>query len=183
MERAAETALRTDSSFFEVLHALEWQIQSDGNVKTVADQLAAEGFVVTHCFVPHIRVKVKTQDALAAPAFSPGSASPQMHDVTSTLTEQLKHAAYEVISASAHRHRLEQIINEAVFANRTFQILAYQLETAGYNLVISLDFSNYPQLREKPQASPSLNDTASQLTAADREFLKAMHIRFNGSCG
>src|SRR5581483_977101 len=93
------------------------------------------------------------------------------------LTEQLKQAAYEVIAASTHRRRLERIINEAVFASRTFQSLASQLEIAGYELAICLDFSNYPQVREKTRYPEALESAGSQLTPADREFLQSMHIR------
>ena len=181
-----EKALRADSSFLEVLETLRWQVENDPRVQSVVRALRADGFIVSRSFAPRILVKIRaegdpTRDR--APV-----ARPQGHDSISTLTQQLKDAAYEVISRSHQLDWLEQVINETVQTIRGFNVLATHVESLGYEFVICLDFSGYPQVRDRFSRRGISQDRAATkneilmnngepLTPGDLEFLKALHIR------
>src|SRR5258707_12157390 len=66
MERAAEEILQQDSAFYEALQALKWEIDSDPRVQSAMNDLRAAGRRVFSSFVPHIKIRVRTEEGIFA---------------------------------------------------------------------------------------------------------------------
>jgi len=187
MENAAEQVLQHDAAFFEALQALKWEIDGDPKVKSAARDLRAAGQRVFSSFVPHIKVRIRTQTALHEAAKPAGAAGPSAADPIARQIQELKNAASAVIMASRYCQELERIVNEAVTASESFESLASRVERAGHEVVISLDLSAYVQVQASSAAVDRSHGTALQnssrepanikLSSYDLSFLKALKIK------
>jgi len=187
MESAAKKVLQQDSSFFEALQALKWEIDGDPRVQSAARELRAAGHSVFSSFVPRIKVRVRTEEgifALAKQREVPGASS---LDPVANLTQELKSAAGAVIATSRYCLELERIVNEAVTASDSFEDLASQLERAGFEVLISLDVSAYAQVQASSVAPDRLlpaglenssdEPAGIELSSYDLSFLKGLKIK------
>jgi len=187
MENTAELILQQDAAFFEALQALKWEIDGDPRVKSAVHDLRAAGQRVFNSFVPHIRVRIRTQGSRRETAKSAGAAGPSAADPIARQTQELKNAASAVIMASRYCQELERIINEAVTASESFENMAARVERAGHEVVISLDLSAYVQVQassasaDQPHGSALQNSSAEpadiKLSSYDLSFLKALKIK------
>lgn len=187
MENAAEQVLQHDAAFFEALQALKWEIDGDPKVKSAARDLRAAGQRVFSSFVPHIKVRIRTQTALHEAAKPAGATGPSAADPIARQIQELKNAASAVIMASRYCQELERIVNEAVTASESFENLASRVERAGHEVVISLDLSAYVQVQASSAAVDRSHGTALQnssrepanikLSSYDLSFLKALKIK------
>jgi hypothetical protein len=191
MERAAEETLQQDAAFFEALQALKGEIDSDPRVQSAVSELQASGRSVFNSFVPHIKIRVKTEEGtFALPRARVVPAVPTAEQ-TDRLTEELRNAASAVIMKSRYRQELDTIVNEAVGASNRFEGMASQIERAGHEVVICLDLSAYAQIREsntplrQPDATQRSVPCAQPLnfTAHDLTFLKALGVKTDESPG
>jgi hypothetical protein len=187
MESAAEKVLQQDSSFFEALQALKWEIDEDARVKSATRALRAAGQSVFSSFLPRIKIRVRTEEGIFTLAKQPAVPASSALDPVASLAQKLKTAANAVIMNSRYCRELEQIVNEAVTASDNFESLAFQIENAGYEVLISLDVSAYAQIRPAstapdrllPAHRPGSSDESAtmQLSSYDLEFLKALKIK------
>lgn len=187
MESAAEKVLQQDSSFFEALQALKWEIDGDPRVQSAVRGLRAAGHNVFSSFVPRIKVRVRTEEGIFTLAKQPEVPGASSLDPVASLTQELKNAAGAVIAASPYCLELERIVNEAVTASDSFENLASQLESAGYEVLISLDVSAYAQIQASSAApdrllpaglSKSSEEPATiELSSYDLSFLKELKIK------
>lgn len=193
MERAAEEILQQDSAFFEALLALKWEIDSDSRVQSAVRALQAAGQKVFSSFVPHIKVRVRTEEGIfTLPKPLEISNIPAAEPVA-TLTQELKNAASAVIMTSGQCQELEKIINEAVAASGSFEKLASDIESAGHEVLISLDLSAYAHVREssapprrfEPAPGPDSAEepVKMEFSANDTNFLKALGIKVDENLG
>lgn len=189
MELAAQETLQQDSAFYEAVRALKREIDNDPVVQSTVSELQAAGRSVFSSFVPHIKIRVRTEDgvfALPRPAHIP--VAPAVEQV-GRLTQELRNAASAVIKRSHYYRELGTIVNEAVGASDRFEGIASEVESAGYEVLICLDLSAYaqvnvsapahPQLREANAHIPCVEPVPIRLSGSDRKFLKALRIRID----
>jgi hypothetical protein len=186
MERAAEETLQQDAAFHEALLALKFEIDSDPRVQATVGQLLSSGRRVFNSFVPHVRIRVRTEQGVyALPKIAdepPVAASEDAH-----LRDELNRAASEVIRNSPYHRELDTIINEVVGSNRRFEGIAGEFERQGYEVLLCLDLSAYAQIQgsarparqnAESQRKTSVGETSSfGLSSADVKFLRALKIR------
>ena len=187
MENAAELVLQQDAAFFEALQALKWEIDGNPRVKSAVRDLRAAGQRVFSSFVPHIKVRIRTQGGLHEAAKPAGPVGPSVVDPIARQTQELKNAASAVIMTSRYRQELERIVNEAVTASESFENMALRVERAGHEVVISLDLSAYVQVQASSTASDRPQGTSLQnssrepadikFSSFDLSFLKALKIK------
>jgi hypothetical protein len=191
MEGAAEETLQQDSAFYEALQALKWEIDSDPQVQSAVSMLQAAGRSVFSSFVPHIKIRVRTEEgvfALPKPVHIP--VVPAVEPVA-RLTQELRNAARAVIKRSRYNHELDTIVNQAVGASDRFEGIASRVESIGYEVLICLDFSAYAQVkgsapsdRRALEAKPHIpreETVPIQISGSDRKFLKSLNIRIDES--
>ena len=187
MEHAAEEILLHDPAFFEALHALKWEMDSDPRVQSAVRSLQAAGQKVFSSFVPHIKVRIRMEDGIFALAKQPEiSGAPPVESVAK-LTQELKNAASAVIITSRYCQELERIVNEAIAANDKFENIASLIENAGHEVLISLDLSAYAHVQASSTAVPPFGRAHRQersekpvnvdFSAQDLSFLKALKIK------
>jgi hypothetical protein len=189
MELAAQETLQQDSAFYDAVRALKHEIDNDPVVQSTVSELQAAGRSVFSSFVPHIKIRVRTEDgvfALPRPAQIP--VAPAVEQV-GRLTQELRNAASAVIKRSRYYRELGVIVNEAVGASDRFEGIASQVESAGYEVLICLDLSAYaqvnvsapvhPQLREANAHVPCVKPTPIRFSGSDRKFLKTLRIRID----
>lgn len=187
MERAVEEILQHDSAFFEALQALKWEIDSDSRVQSAVRSLQAGGQKVFSSFVPRIKVRIRTEECIFALPRRLEIPNVPAAEPIATLTRELKDAVSAVIMRSGHCQELGRIVNEAVAANGNFEKLASQIETAGHEVLISLDLSAYDQVRQSsapvrrferaPRQESSQEPANAGLSVSDLDFLKALGIK------
>jgi hypothetical protein len=189
MENAAELVLQQDAAFFEALQALKWEIDGDPRVKSAVRDLRAAGQKVFSSFVPHVKVRIRTQAGRHEAAKPAGAAGPSALDPIARQIQELKNAANAVIIASRYRQELGRIVNEAVTASESFENMASRVEKAGHEVVISLDLSAYVQVQASSATADRSHGTALQKSSSSREpaniklssydlsFLKALKIK------
>jgi hypothetical protein len=188
MERAAEESLRQDSAFYEALQALKREIDGDPRVQSTVSELRAAGRKVFSSFVPHIKIRVRTEEgvfALPRPVQNPVVAVEEV----SRLTQNLRNAASIVIKNSRYYRELDAIVNEAIGASDRFEGIASKVESAGYEVLICLDLSAYAQVQgpaaprrpaeEQNAPMPAQEPIPIVLSGTDRKFLKALRIRID----
>ena len=146
MENAAELVLQQDAAFFEALQALKWEIDGDPRVKSAVRDLRAAGQKVFSSFVPHVKVRIRTQAGRHEAAKPADAAGPSAADPIARQIQELKSAASAVIMASRYCQELERIVNEAVTASESFENMASRVERAGHEVAISFDLSAYVQV-------------------------------------
>src|ERR1051326_5296716 len=66
MQRVAEKILQQDAAFFEELQALKCEIDGDSRVRSAVRNLQAAGQKVFSSFVPHIKVRIRTEEGIFA---------------------------------------------------------------------------------------------------------------------
>ena len=190
MELAAQETLQQDSAFHNALRALKREIDNDPVVQSTVSELHAAGRRVFSSFVPHIKIRVRTEEgifALPRPAIPVAPAVEQV----GRLTQELRNAASAVIKRSRHYRELGIIVNDAVGASDRFEGVASEVESAGYEVLICLDLSAYaqvnapssahPQVRGADAPIPGAEPVPIQLSGSDRKFLKSLNIRFDES--
>jgi hypothetical protein len=189
MENAAELVLQQDAAFFEALQALKWEIDGDPRVKSAVRDLRAAGQKVFSSFVPHVKVRIRTQAGRHEAAKPAGAAGPSALDPIARQIQELKNAANAVIIASRYRQELGRIVNEAVTASESFENMASRVEKAGHEVVISLDLSAYVQVQASSATADRSHGTALENSSVSREpaniklssydlsFLKALKIK------
>jgi hypothetical protein len=183
MERAAEAALRSDSSFHQALRSLKDEIDRDPQVQTAANNLRTCGNRVFSSFVPHIRVRIRTSEGVVSlPLREEVSIVPSAEQVAH-LIQELRSATAAVIMRSHYREELDRIMNEAIGTSRRFEGIASEIENAGHEIVICLDLSAYTQVRESIRsmrktriATPATQPLSQLLSAQDLKFLSALKI-------
>jgi len=189
MELAAQETLQHDPAFYETVRALKQEIDDDPLVQSTVSELQAAGRSVFNSFVPHIKIRIRTEEgvfALPRPAHIP--VSPAVEQV-GRLTQELRNAASAVIKRSRYYRELGVIVNEAVGANDRFEGIASEVESAGYEVIICLDLSAYARVRGLAPAHPQLAGTDAQiprlepapiqLSGGDRKFLKSLKIKID----
>jgi hypothetical protein len=142
MELAAQETLQQDSAFYKAVRALKREIDNDPVVQSTVSELQAAGRSVFSSFVPHIKIRVRTEDgvfALPRPGNIP--VAPAVEQV-SRLTQELRNAASAVIKRSRYYRELGIIVNEAVGASDRFEGIASEVESAGYEVLICLDLGS-----------------------------------------
>ena len=187
MERTAEEVLQRDAAFFETLYALKSEIDKDPHVRSAMQVLEATGHRAFTSFVPRLNIRVRTgNDVLGLPHPAESScALPSEH--TREVNDELRRAASAVIQRSSHRQELDAIINEAIGSSDSFERMASEIERAGYEIVICIDFSPYTRVhgvdfampqRQLPQP-PNTGDAvpALRLSKSDLRFLSELKIR------
>ena len=187
MESAAEDALRQDSGFYEALQALQWEIDSDPRVQSAISNLQTAGAKVFNSFVPRIKIRVKAKEGVVL--LSPPTEVPPVPatEQVGRLTQELRDATSAVIKNSRCRQELESIVNEAIATSDSFEGIASEIESSGYEVVICLDFSAYAQVREcstprsrlyQMRTSSAHRDPLSRLLSVqDLKFLEALKIQ------
>src|SRR5579864_2724207 len=150
LEQAAQQILQQDSAFHEAVRLLQREIDNDPLVQSAVYRLQAAGRRVLRAFVPHIRIRIKTEEGVfTLPGPGAGPQVPADEPVV-RLTRELKNAAGAVITRSRCRRDLELIVNRAMAASDSFEDIASELQSAGHEVLISLDLSTYAQLDEAP---------------------------------
>jgi hypothetical protein len=191
MELAAQETLQQDSAFYKTVRALKREIDDDPLVQSTVSELRAAGRSVFSSFVPHIKIRVRTEEgifALPTPTHIP--MAPAVEQV-GWLTQELRNAASTVIKRSRYYRELGAIVNEAVGASDHFEGIASEVESAGYEVLICLDLSAYaqvkrsapahPQAREADAQIPRIEPVPIELSGGDRKFLKSLNIRIDES--
>jgi hypothetical protein len=189
MEHAAQATLRQDSTFYKAVQALKQEIDDDPRVRSTISQLHAAGRGVFSSFVPHIKIRVRTEEGVfALPKPDPVPAAPAVEQV-GRLTQELRNAASAVIKRSRYYRELGAIVNQAVGASDRFEGIASEVERAGYEVLICLDLSAYAQLKGSASMHPQVREgktqirraepTPIQLSVGDRKFLQALKIRID----
>jgi len=190
MEQAAEETLRESATFFEALQALKDEIDHDARVQEAVRELRAAGRSVFSSFMADSKFRVRTEEGIFALPKRPKILPAPSADPVEGLTQQLRSAASVVIRHSRYFRELEGIVNEAVSTSERFEGIAFEIESAGYEVLICLDLSAYVEVRggdasaRRGQTLPSPPpDTIlpMPLTGADRKFLKGMGISTEGS--
>jgi hypothetical protein len=184
MERAAEEALQGDSSFYEALHALKWEVDRDSRVQSAISSLQNAGSKAFSSFVPHIKIRIRTREGIVSlPPRVSVETTPEVEQVAQ-LTRELRNAARAVISKSRYRAELDSIVNEAVRASGRFEGIATEIESAGHEVVICLDLTSYAQVREPARRISQMRISAAHqephtflFSAQDLRFLKALKIK------
>jgi hypothetical protein len=187
MERAAEEVLQHDAAFFETLYALKSEIDRDPRVRSAMRVLQAAGQKAFTSFVPRVRIRARREDdVLGLPQRHEAPFAPATQQIRA-LTEELRSAASAVIQRSSHRRELDAIINEAVGSSDGFEGIASEIERAGYEVVICIDFSAYTKVHGADPVVPQLEptnpaktvDTPARLpfSNSDLKFLNALGIR------
>jgi hypothetical protein len=190
MEQAAEESLQQDPAFYEALQALKREIDKDPRVQSTVSELRAAGRKVFSSFVPHIKIRVRTEKgvfALPRPVQNPEAGVEEV----GRLTQNLRNAASAVIKKSRYYRELDAIVNEAIGANDRFEGIASKVESAGYEVLVCLDLSAYAQVQGSvPLALPAPKENAPLLaqqpvpivlSSTDRKFLKALRISVDES--
>jgi hypothetical protein len=189
LERAAHETLQQDSTFYEAVQALKWEIDHDPRVQLSVKGLRASGRSVFSSFVPHVKVRVRTTEGifgLPGPLVVGGCSA----ELADGLTEDLRNAASAVIKKSRHCCELDAIVNEAVGASDRFEDIASKIEQAGHKVLICLDLLAYAQVHgSTTQAIPAdrlVDDVtpsrpveepfSGQFSGGDLRFLKALKI-------
>jgi hypothetical protein len=206
MERVAEETLQQDSAFYEAVRALKQEIDNDPQVQATVGELRAAGRSVFSSFVPHIKIRVRTEEGVfALPKRAQITMTPAAEQV-GRLTQELKSAASAVIKKSRYYHELDAIVNEAVGANDRFEGIAAEIENAGHEVLICLDLSAYvevqgttapprqvrqvkprdpkPQEMKPRETKTQIRSEAPfpiQLSGHDRQFLKGLGIKTDES--
>jgi len=188
MELAAQETLQRDSAFYNALRALKQEIDNDPRIRSTVSQLQASGRSVFSSFVPHIKVRVRTEEGIfALPKPAPIPATPAAEHV-GRLTEELRNAASAVIKRSRYYRELGDIVNAAVGSSHRFEGIAAEVESAGYEVLICLDLSAYAKVEASPAAHPQLRlplprvePVPIQLSSSDRKFLQALKIKIDES--
>jgi hypothetical protein len=180
LEEVAQRTMQQDSAFCEALQALKWEIDRDARVQSALRSLQAAGLCVFSSFVPRIKVGIRTEEGVLRLPNPPEMESAPV-DHADKLAQELRQAATAVIRESRYSRELASIVNEAVAANKTFENLASKIETAGHEVLVSLDLSAYSQVQEKAtprlvNRQPSADPTNLSLSAFDRGFLKMMKV-------
>ena len=189
MELAAQETLQKDSSFYKAVRALKREIDNDPLVQSTVNELQAAGRSVFSSFVPHVKIRVRTEEGIfALPRPDHIAAVPPVERV-GRLTQELRDAASAVIKRSRLYRELGTIVNAAVGASDRFEGIASEVESAGYEVLICLDLSAYaqvkgsapahPQVREANAQIPGVELVPIQLSGSDRKFLKASGIRID----
>ena len=191
MEQAAEETLREDSSFYQAVQALKWEIDNDPQVRATVGELQAAGRSVYSSFVPHIKVRVRTEEGVFALPRPAHIAVTTGVEQVGRLTQELRNAASSVIRKSRYYHQLDTIVNEAVGASDRFEGIASEVESAGYEVLICLDLSAYVEVRGatppprqiwKAKAQrPGGEPLQIQLSGNDRKFLQGLKIKIDES--
>jgi hypothetical protein len=189
MELAAQETLQHDLAFYKTVRALKQEIDDDPLVQSTVSELQAAGHSVFSSFVPHIKIRIRTDEgifALPGPAHFP--VAPAVEQV-GRLTQELRNAASAVIRRSCNYRELGAIVNEAVGASDRFEGIASKIESAGHKVLICLDLSAYarvrgsapahPQVQEADVQIPPLETIPIQLSGSDRKFLKSLKIRID----
>lgn len=169
MESTAEQILQQDAAFFEALQALKWEVDSHPKVKSVVRDLRAAGHRVFNSFVPQIKVRVKTESGILALTNTRESSNASASEPVAKLTQELKNAASAVIMRSIRCQDLQKIVNEAIAENKKFEKIASQFETAGYEVMISIDLSAYTRV----QASSTAAEYQSPMRIGNQRRLEA----------
>src|SRR5208282_5231671 len=99
MEHAAEEILQQDSAFYEVLLALKSEIDDDPAVQAKVGELRTAGRSVFNSFVPHVKIRVRTQEGIFALP-KPTQVASAATSGEARLIQQLKDAASAVIRKS-----------------------------------------------------------------------------------
>lgn len=190
MERAAEETLQQDPAFYAAVQALKLEIDTDPLVQAMVDELRAAGRSVFNSFVPHVKIRVRTEEGVfALPRPAGVRAAPAVEQI-GRLTQELRNAASAAIKKSRYYNQLDSIVNEAIESSDRFEGIASEVESAGHEVIICLDFSAYAQVqasplqRELPRGNPQMRGESPapiQLTAGDRKFLTALKIRIDPS--
>ena len=187
MERAAEESLQQDAAFYETVQALKSEIDRDPQVQSVVSELRASGCRAFSSFVPHIKIRIKTEEGIFSLSRSAETPAVLAVEPVDRLTQELRSAASAVIMKSRSRRKLEVIVNEAISASDRFEGMASSVERAGHEVVICLDLSAYAQARES--ADPLLPfETAGRSVSAEKplntlfsdhdvKFLKAVGVK------
>ena len=142
MEGAAEETLQQDPAFYQALQGLKREIDSDPNVRSTVSKLQAAGRSVFSFFVPHVKVRVRTEEgifALPRPARLPLNSEmaselitePLEMETVGRLNQELRNAASAVIKRSRYYRELDTIVTHAVGASDRFEGIASQIESAG----------------------------------------------------
>jgi len=186
MELAAQESLQQDSAFHQALRALKREIDNDPVVQSTVSELHAAGRHVFSSFVPHIKIRVRTEEgifALPRPAIPVAPAVEQVGQ----LTQELRNAASAVIKRSRYYRDLSLIVNDAVGASDRFEGVASEIESAGHEVLICLDLSAYAQVNAPVSAHarvraadapiPGADPLPIQLSSNDRKFLKSLNIK------
>jgi hypothetical protein len=189
MELAAQATLQQDSAFHKALRALKREIDHDPVVQSTVSELHAEGRQVFSSFVPHIKIRVRTEEGIFALPRPAVPATPV--EQVGRLTQVLKDAASAVIKRSRYYRELGTIVNNAVGASDRFEGVASEVESAGHEVLICLDLSAYAQVKASTPAyrqvqgtSPAISGSAPllhQLSGSDRKFLKSLNISIDES--
>jgi len=190
MEHAAEETLQQDSAFYQAVQALKLEIDNDPRVQSTVSELQAAGRSVFSSFVPHIKIRVRTEEGVFALPKPAGIRVAPGIELIGRLTRELRNAASAVIKNSRYYSQLDTIVNEAIESSDRFEGIASEAESAGYEVLICLDLSAYAQVqapplnREVPRASaqmPVEDPVPIELTVSDRKFFKAVGIKVDPS--
>ncbi|MFZ0438006.1 MAG: hypothetical protein WCC89_23020 [Candidatus Sulfotelmatobacter sp.] len=190
MEHAAEETLQQDSAFYQAVQALKLEIDNDPRVQSTVSELQAAGRSVFNSFVPHIKIRVRTEEGVFALPKPAGIRAVPGVELIARLTRELRNAASAVIKNSRYYSQLDTIVNEAIESSDRFEGIASEAESAGYEVLICLDLSAYAQVQapspnhEVPRASAQLpveDPVPIQLTVSDRKFFKALGIAVDPS--
>lgn len=154
MEQAAEETLHQSATFHEAVEALKFEIDHDPRVRATVGELRAAGRSVFNSFVPHIKIRVRTEEGIFSLPQRPKIVPPPPSDPIGRLTQQLKNAATLVIKNSHYFQELENIVNEAVAGSEAFEHIALEVEGAGHEVLICLDLSAYVEVRAAASAAP-----------------------------
>jgi len=186
MELAAQETLQQDSAFYKAMRALKQEIDNDPLVRSTVNELQAAGRNVFSSFVPHIKIRIRTEEGVFALPKPASPVTPAAEQV-SRLTQELRNAASAVIKRSRYYRELGIIVNQAVGASDHFEGIASEVESAGYEVLICLDLSAYAQVKGPASAPPQIlrinaqipgaEPVPIQLSGSDRKFLKALKIK------
>ena len=184
MERAAEEILQQDSAFYEVLLALKSEIDRDPEVQAKVGELKAAGRSVFNSFVPHVKIRVRTQEGIfALPKPTQVASAPVAEEAR--LIQQLKDAASAVIRKSKCHRELDTLVNEVIEASDRFEGIASQIEREGHDVLICLDLSTYAQVQATAPAPEQVRQTTPRVSRqeptlkfshSDRAFLALLKI-------
>jgi hypothetical protein len=130
MELAAQETLQQDSVFHKALRALKREIDNDPAVQSTVSEFHAAGRRVFSSFVPHIKIRVRTEEGIFALPRPAIPVAPPVEQV-GRLTPELRDAASVVIKKSRYYRELGIIVNDAVGASGHFEGLASEVESAG----------------------------------------------------
>jgi hypothetical protein len=190
MELAAQETLQQDSVFHKALRALKREIDNDPVVQSTVSEMHGGGRRVFSSFVPHIKIRVGTEEGIFALPRPAIPVAPPVEQV-GRLTQELRDAARVVIKKSRYYREIGIIVNDAVGASGHFEGLAFEVESAGYEVPICLDLSAYAQVNAPAPEHPPLRGADApisvaeplpiQLSGSDRKFLKSLNIRIDES--